>query len=67
MQLSEFRNEPLRDFKGNPEHELRMKGALAEVGEQLGREYDLVIKGERIRLKTSFTQPTQDRRIRPSA
>jgi 1-pyrroline-5-carboxylate dehydrogenase len=54
MQLADFRNEPLRDFKGNPEHERRMKEALAEVGEQLGREYDLVINGERIKTQDKF-------------
>jgi len=55
MQLDEFRNEPLRDFKGNPEHERRMKEALAEIGEQLGREYDLVINGERIKTQDKFS------------
>jgi 1-pyrroline-5-carboxylate dehydrogenase len=61
MHLAEFKNEPLRDFKGNPEHELRMKAALAEVGEQLGREYDLVIDGERIKTQDKFssTNPGQ--------
>ena len=55
MRLAEFKNEPLRDFKGNPEHELRMKAAIAEVGEQLGREYDLVIKKERIKTQDKFS------------
>jgi 1-pyrroline-5-carboxylate dehydrogenase len=54
MHLAEFRNEPLRDFKGNPEHERRMKEALAEVGEGLGREYDLVLNGERIKTQDKF-------------
>jgi 1-pyrroline-5-carboxylate dehydrogenase len=49
MQLSQFRNEPLCDFRGNPEHIRRMKLALEEVGKELGREYDLVIGGERIK------------------
>ena len=48
MQLPEFRNEPLSDFKGNPEHARRMKAAVEEVGRELGREYPLVIGGERI-------------------
>ena len=48
MQLPEFRNEPLSDFKGNPEHARRMKAALAEVESELGRHYDLVIGGERV-------------------
>jgi len=55
MNLPEFRNEPLRDFKGNPEHERRMKEALDEVGEKLGQEYDLVINGERIKTKDKFS------------
>ena len=61
MHLAEFRNEPLRDFKGNPDHELRMKAALAEVGQQLGREYDLVINAERIKTQDKFssTNPSQ--------
>src|SRR5438552_18345835 len=46
MQLHEFRNEPLCDFNGNPEHIRRMRLALEEVGKELGREYDLVIGGE---------------------
>jgi len=49
MQLAEFRNEPLCDFKGNPEHKRRMEEAMEEVRKELGREYDLVIKGERIK------------------
>ena len=51
MQLPEFRNEPPSDFKGNPEHARRMKAALAEVEKELGREYPLVIGGERITTK----------------
>ena len=41
MQLPEFKNEPLSDFKGNPERARRMKAALAEVESELGRQYDL--------------------------
>jgi 1-pyrroline-5-carboxylate dehydrogenase len=54
-QLGEFRNEPLRDFKGNPEHARRMKEALEEVRQQLGQEYDLVINGERIKTQEKFS------------
>ena len=54
MQLSEFRNEPLRDFKVNPEHARRMEEALEEVRQMLGREYDLVINGERIKTQDKF-------------
>ncbi|MBI1983862.1 MAG: L-glutamate gamma-semialdehyde dehydrogenase [Acidobacteria bacterium] len=49
MQLPDFKNEPLSDFKGNPEHIRRMKEALEEVKKELGREYDLVIGGERVK------------------
>ncbi len=55
MQLSDFRNEPLSDFKGNPEHFRRMKEAVEEVGKELGREYPLVIGGERIKTKDKLT------------
>src|SRR3970040_1404684 len=48
MQLSEFKNEPLIDFKGNPEHARRMKEAVEEVAKELGRDYPLVIGGERV-------------------
>ena len=48
MQLAEFRNEPLSDFKGNPAYHRRMEYALDEVRNELGREYDLVISGERV-------------------
>jgi 1-pyrroline-5-carboxylate dehydrogenase len=54
MQLTEFRNEPLRDFKGNPEHERRMREALDEVRQELGQEYDVVIDGERIKTQDKF-------------
>ena len=48
MQLSDFKNEPLSDFKGNPEHTRKMKEAVEQVGKELGREYPLVIGGERL-------------------
>jgi 1-pyrroline-5-carboxylate dehydrogenase len=53
--LGEFRNELPRDFKGNPEHARRMKEALEEVRKELGREYDLVINGERIKTEDTFS------------
>ena len=49
MQLPEFRNEPLCDFNSNPEQAHRMRQALEEVGKELGREYDIVIGGQRIK------------------
>jgi 1-pyrroline-5-carboxylate dehydrogenase len=48
MELPEFKNEPLSDFKNNPEHFRRMKEAVETVGKELGREYDLVLGGERV-------------------
>src|SRR4029453_17120533 len=44
---SEFRNEPLTDFT-KEENAQAMRDALQKVREQLGREYPLVIGGERI-------------------
>ena len=44
---SEFRNEPLTDFS-KEENAQAMRDAIQKVKEQLGREYPLVIGGERI-------------------
>jgi len=55
MELSDFRNEPASDFRGNPEHLRRMKEALEEVKKELGREYDLVIGGKRIKTDDKLT------------
>ena len=44
---SEFRNEPLTDFS-KEENAQAMRSALEKVKSQLGREYPLVINGERI-------------------
>ncbi len=49
MALPEFKNEPLSDFKNSPAHRRRMEYALDEIREELGREYPLVIGGERIK------------------
>jgi 1-pyrroline-5-carboxylate dehydrogenase len=54
MQLPEFRNEPLSDFKMNPEHQRRMKEAVEQVSKELGQEYPLVIGGERLETKEKF-------------
>ncbi len=64
MQLPEFKNEPLSDFKGNPVHAQQMKDALEQVQKELGREYDLVIGGERIKTQEKLcsfnpAQPSQ--------
>jgi 1-pyrroline-5-carboxylate dehydrogenase len=45
--LSEFKNEALTDFS-KPENKKAMEAALAKVKGELGREYPLVINGERI-------------------
>ena len=44
---SEFRNEPFTDFS-KEENAQAMRDAIQKVKEQLGREYPLVIGGERI-------------------
>jgi 1-pyrroline-5-carboxylate dehydrogenase len=52
--LSEFRNEALTDFS-TPENKSAMEAALAEVKTEFGREYPLVIGGERINGLKTFT------------
>jgi 1-pyrroline-5-carboxylate dehydrogenase len=49
MQLPEFKNQPLSDFKNNPDAFKRMKEAIEEVAKELGHEYDLVIGGQRVK------------------
>jgi len=65
MQLPEFKNEPLSDFKGNPEHFRRMKEAVEEVAKELGRDYDLIIGGERIKMQDKLVSydPGQKDRV----
>jgi 1-pyrroline-5-carboxylate dehydrogenase len=45
--LSEFKNEPLTDFT-TPANRSAMESALARVAEEFGREYPVVIGGERL-------------------
>src|SRR5688500_4777937 len=45
---TEFRNEPFTDFS-KEENANAMRAALAKVKSELGREYPLVIGGERIK------------------
>src|ERR1044072_6134160 len=45
--LTEYRNEPFTDFS-KEENAQAMRSALEKVGAELGREYPLVIGGERI-------------------
>jgi 1-pyrroline-5-carboxylate dehydrogenase len=44
----EFKNEPFTDFK-SPENARQMQAALERVAAQLGREYDLIIGGHRVK------------------
>jgi 1-pyrroline-5-carboxylate dehydrogenase len=45
--LPEFRNEPLTDFS-KPENRAAMEAAIEKIRGELGREYPLIIGGERI-------------------
>ena len=47
MKHDEFRNEPFTDFS-NEENARAMREAIAQVKSELGREYPLVVGGERI-------------------
>lgn len=62
MNLPDFRNEPPSDFSSNPEHKRKMKEALREVTQELGREYDLVIGGERMKTPEKFTSTNPGRK-----
>ncbi len=53
-EITPFKNEPFLDFT-RPENQRRMKEAIAKVRSQLGREYDLVIGGERFKTAKKFT------------
>jgi 1-pyrroline-5-carboxylate dehydrogenase len=55
MKLAEFKNEPLCDFKGNPEQSRKMSEALEQVRKELGRKYNLVIGGQRIKTPDTFS------------
>jgi len=50
---TEFRNEPLTDFS-KEENAAAMRAAIEKVKSELGREYPLVIGGERIRTENKF-------------
>jgi 1-pyrroline-5-carboxylate dehydrogenase len=50
---TEFRNEPLTDFT-KEENAVAMSGAIDKVKRELGREYPLVIGGERITTEDKF-------------
>lgn len=45
---AEFKNEPFTDFS-DPANEAGMKKALAKIASELGREYDLIIGGKKVK------------------
>ena len=55
MQLKEFQNEPLSDFHSGSSQFQSMREALQQTEAQCGREVPLVIDGERIKTKDTFT------------
>ncbi len=65
MDLAEFKNEPLSDFKGNAEQFRRMKAAVEGVAKELGREYCPVIRGERVKTEEKFCSfnPAEPNRV----
>lgn len=48
IRRGEFANEPLTDFT-RPENRSAMEAALKKVAGELGREYPLLIGGEKVR------------------
>jgi 1-pyrroline-5-carboxylate dehydrogenase len=50
----EFRNEPFTDFS-IPENASAMRSAIEKVRGELGREYPIIINGERLALDAKFT------------
>src|ERR1051325_9729212 len=51
--IPEFKNEPLTDF-GKPENRDAMQRAIDRARSQLGREYDIVLRGARVRTAEKF-------------
>lgn len=51
--LDEFKNEPFTDFS-KPENAQAMEAAIAKIRSELGREYPVVINGEKITLDSKF-------------
>ena len=51
--LDEFKNEPFTDFS-KPENAEAMRAAIAKVRGELGREYPVIINGEKITLDSKF-------------
>ncbi|MCU0239029.1 MAG: L-glutamate gamma-semialdehyde dehydrogenase [Pyrinomonadaceae bacterium] len=54
LTLDEFRNEPFTDYS-KPENAQAMKDAIAQVQSELGREYPIIINGEKIMLDSKFS------------
>jgi len=55
---TEFRNEPLTDFS-KEENAAAMRAAIEQVKSELGREYPLIIGGERTKTETQFDSINQ--------
>jgi 1-pyrroline-5-carboxylate dehydrogenase len=53
IEAGSFRNEPFIDFR-RPENAQQMRQALERVRMQLGREYDLIIGGRRLKAANKF-------------
>lgn len=53
LSLDEFRNEPFTDFS-KAENKAAMLAALEKVGGELGKEYPILINGEKISLPSKF-------------
>ena len=54
MSIPKFKNEPLVDFS-KPAHRKRQESAIASLRESLGREYPIVIGGERVIASQKFS------------
>ena len=61
QQVAEFRNEPFTNFT-DPVNRQKMQEAIERVRSQLGREYDVVIGGERIRIPEKFSSYNPSRK-----
>ncbi|MGH9780772.1 MAG: aldehyde dehydrogenase family protein, partial [Candidatus Acidiferrales bacterium] len=64
LDRGEFKNEPIRDFS-KPENRAAMEAALKKVGTELGREYPLIIGGEKsfTKEKTQSTNPSHPSQV----
>ena len=65
MNLPEFRNEPYSDFSQSGTRR-RMEAAMEKVRSQLGREYDLLIGGERMRTDAKLVSLNPSRPLKLS-